>query len=1125
MPPAADIRIRDVQKLEEDLQIRGETARMQFRRRGLDDRTTEAAFAEVLVTWNEWFREVGSPRKILTSDVFAWLCECARTHHQTDDGRLAIGLLMRLMGDFPAGVGTGQDRHDDLGRFAVFFCLRRLAEITGASPAWGEVQLTPADEGRASMLTGDPSIAKGFSDEQLKEAVRTFCADHGGSSDLFGRFAQDLARLGDVLEDPAASDRDRHIARAALEYFRRESDAIPDHLGMIGLIDDVFVVRRAIESIDPTRAAIAKVLDEVVRDSPFLPHVHLGDGERERALGEFMLVNFSMIASRSGRPGAPGGEYEPEIPKGKVLVLPGGASIVVLLGWLRALVNLHASIDLQAREFEPGDRLVILTTRAESEFSAYGRLDGVKFVACERSRATHFQVATCGRAGAGKSLNSYPIAELAAFGLSNRSTKRHRRGDIKVDAQETPLGPLARLFGLPRTVSVPQDPPIVIVVAPRGLAESVLAETRLAGEPLSRVLPVERAEVRGHQLERRPLETNLGGTPLLTLVADLQEARWIVETNRYRRPVTVLAAIKHGAVENAAELDRLIEDGAETLFVLEEGDSSSIEALARNEKVLFWNWSEDWVRSLHRMPREERGRSPEGSPESQASHGGAFRSEAALWRRAEAAVHVIELEVSGVSDAAEALRLLETEYKSHPDILLQEWIASALRALLETLQTLGANERLPEMLRQLDVRAGEGRRSWHAPIPDVVALVRRQLELAMDATVREKPKTCRVLKWAKEHGAGRIFAPERIRQDIARDPELSGLSWWEGRRGEQLDVPLLVPAWLGRARMQKLLEPALSTDVTLLLTRQEAEWYASFRGHRVRSRDRLTKLSRARPALRVDTSRATDRREAPPPAGREGLDEAADRLRREISLRKYSKGDQNASEPVKARLVYFAGGWEAAYGTRSAVLTVTHLFSETRGEADGSVREVLPSQLVEGDRVLARLGSDTDAIRKAADEFLKPGLRARSSEWRAALGRFFGQRSRREMLRRLRDAGCMRAERTIIDWVEDDRVIGPMDDADVDAIAKATGDDLLVKGLAACKAAIVEVRSAHRRAGQVLAEKVVAKAAGVLRSIGKSGRLPEIVEIDESLLLLTVESVDTETVDVPRHVVNQVRAP
>lgn len=164
------------------------------------------------------------------------------------------------------------------------------------------------------MLTGDPSIAKGFSDEQLKEAVRTFCADHGGSSDLFGRFAQDLARLGDVLEDPAASDRDRHIARAALEYFRRESDAIPDDLGMISLIDDVFVVRRAIESIDPTRAAIAKVLDEVVRDSPFLPHVHLGDGERERALGEFMLVNFSMIASRSGRPGAPGGEYEPEIP-------------------------------------------------------------------------------------------------------------------------------------------------------------------------------------------------------------------------------------------------------------------------------------------------------------------------------------------------------------------------------------------------------------------------------------------------------------------------------------------------------------------------------------------------------------------------------------------------------------------------------------------------------------------------------------------------------------------------------------------------------------------------------------------------------------------------------------------
>jgi hypothetical protein len=253
------------------------------------------------------------------------------------------------------------------------------------------------------------------------------------------------------------------------------------------------------------------------------------------------------------------------------------------------------------------------------------------------------------------------------------------------------------------------------------------------------------------------------------------------------------------------------------------------------------------------------------------------------------------------------------------------------------------------------------------------------------------------------------------------------------------------------------------------------------------------------------------------------VDEVVDRVRRAAVRRKLGVADDGA-ESVDARLIYFGGGYWAPFTPDHRVNSVTHLFGGSQHEpSSDALREVPASELRVGDKIIVVRGSEHDAIRHAADAVLSPGKRAAAAEWQRAIRRFLESgRSLVELRRKLEVEGCARASLTIRNWANDDRVIGPMgaEDGTLNAIQRATGDQLLKDRMDECLAAISLVRGTHLSIAHRLAEQVLATAHAHLDDLEASD---EAVELDDRLLLLTVESVDTKVVPVPRQVVNRLR--
>jgi len=121
----------------------------------------------------------------------------------------------------------------------------------------------------------------------------------------------------------------------------------------------------------------------------------------------------------------------------------------------------------------------------------------------------------------------------------------------------------------------------------------------------------------------------------------------------------------------------------------------------------------------------------------------------------------------------------------------------------------------------------------------------------------------------------------------------------------------------------------------------------------------------------------------------------------------------------------------------------------------------------------------------------------------------------------LHACGCSRSEPTIRRWLESDSIIGPKRvPEDIIAIQKATGDEELLKSLDGCAGSIRQLWSMHRRAARSLAEKVLSSAREWL----DAGAAPdELVEIEDRLVLVTVESVDPGRIGVPRRILNQIQ--
>jgi len=604
-----------------------------------------------------------------------------------------------------------------------------------------------------------------------------------------------------------------------------------------------------------------------------------------------------------------------------------------------------------------------------------------------------------------------------------------------------------------------------------------------------------------------------GGDDLLTVVRTSAEALELAEQADLD-VLAVVAGVRPGSTD-AANLRRLAGDGIPVLAVVEERDEEAQETFQRGG-FRFWSWDEDWLRYL-RWPS----RGTQSTSHPVAAYEGRFRA------RASARVEVVELDLPALDDAKSALERLDRLSREREDESLEAAVGGGFGTLVQLCRAcVGSLERPIKSLESFRLHVQSGTRWWPDEAVAAAEAALAALEAAISLLREKNPKQEFLSSWARTNPAGLVGAPPFVREAAGAMPEFAGLTWLAGAGRSVVTGPLLVPSWMGRVTMERLLVPPASPNVTLALYGPELSWYRSLTRRRTKSRERIRRLVQDRSTIPLAPRGVEAPLPAPPPVDEPSsaeplVDEIVDRVRRAHVLRRL--GGDAAGDEAPARLVYFAGGAWVPFGPNHSVNTVTHLVeSGPSGDSD-TLREISASELRSGDIVVMVRGSSHDALRHGADILLPAGAREMATLWRAALQRCLDAgHTSTELRKQLEREGCRRTAQTIRNWLTNERIIGPKDalTGTMEAIQKATGDPELGEKLQACKEAIHTVRGTHFTVAHQLAVRVLERAREWLDA---DTRPDELVEVEERLVLLTVDSVDAELAEVPRGALNRLR--
>lgn len=1047
----------------------------------------------LLARLSEWYTQTQQKRDpAVDGGTFALLCDYVRASGNRKVRDLALGALRRAARD--------SQSHLHRARFETEFALGRIRALTGETPLWSDAHLSERDRGDASALFEAAQGDRSYTDAALRAAVEAFVAEHQSDSSIFGRLASDLILLSHALDSTETDQDHRRTARAALTYFAVAADAVPDGRGLAGLLDDIFIVRRAVDEIHPYRGALSHLLDDVVAQWPFIGSLAFQAGMDRYAFSEFMIINSALLLE-SVSPSTSA--------RGSALIVPDSGPLPFFLGFVTALSEIQRWLDPAARpSFLPGERLVNREGGGEAEFQAYCR----NVEPCDNSaEATHFRFKTTGKRG---SVQWRPIAELACFRRVADDRTAMRRGRLLFDPHGMTIGPLERLFGSVEPILLPKERGRTLVVGPLSVNQTLAEEHELWGTPLVDVIPMGKARVVDDRFdEEHWTSRGVGGRPLLVFLRTSAEAAEMVDDSQHD-VVSVIAAVKPNSID-AVNLARIASRDVPVVAILDEGDTDAQDHLSE-AGFRVWTWDERWFGSLRWPPRGPTHR-----------RNALENYERRLVDAAKARLTVERRDLPELDNASIELSGLETRARAEDNEMLDDVIVGGFGLLVRVcrcvdLLTGPAADEMQTQLAAFIERAKAGKHWWS---DEVVASVERLIHCLQDAVARlseDNPKRSALLAWSASHPSGVVLVDRRTFSESGSLRESSQVRLVRQLDRDDVPAQVLIPAWLGRDHMARLLHPPVAGDVTLLLYGPERAWYGTHEGRRSATRNRLSTLAAKQTAFPRLANRGGTL--PPPPPSARVVDDEPDefivRARRAHAMRILGRTD---GETVRAHLVNFAGGYWAAFATTRIIHTVTHLVvADEKGSEDGQLVETIAADLKGGDLVLLLRGSDRDALRDAVDAQAPPGARGSADIWRGALRRrALAGSSLDSLVDALSRAGCRRTPATVRRWIEDEDMIGPRyGDRDIDAIVTVTRDEQLTRSLATCKGAITLLRGLHSSVGRTLAKQVLKRA----REWIDAGAEPnDLIHIEDRLVVVSVNSVDPQPVDVPRGSANRLQ--
>jgi hypothetical protein len=407
---------------------------------------------------------------------------------------------------------------------------------------------------------------------------------------------------------------------------------------------------------------------------------------------------------------------------------------------------------------------------------------------------------------------------------------------------------------------------------------------------------------------------------------------------------------------------------------------------------------------------------------------------------------------------------------------------------------------------------------------DAIAAMQSRLRV-FDASIREgNPKAAAV---SEELGQRRGVKLYFLDSRLTREASQAYAEWCVVTTPDtnSAENGAVVAGWYNRRRMEKLLCPAFTDPLVLVLYDCEYRWWAGFEREREQAREQRrasSDRSKVFPQVRGWRPQAAPSAASRPDVGGEPVhtsaadDEDQWGVFAGYLLREHAPTVSEDSVP--ARLVSFTDGSYGLFTESYKLNTVTRLL-DTPGEENVKLERLEVARLEEGDAVLFST-SGQDAIKEVADTLLPSGIRVVAALWRDALVAYCKSTNNEpEKLREsLHAAGCEVHTQTVTNWLRDEDQIGPQKYIQhIPAIAKATRDQALSARLTEVVEAVGTIRSAHLQAGALLAKRVRDEALELLAGDKKS--LDE--DTPASFDIVRIEEVALHEVDVRRSSVNR----
>lgn len=933
-------------------------------------------------------------------------------------------------------------------------------------------QLTRAERTTALKMLddlGDRSISAGELIQHAEEIVKEFDGFYVG----FGaRFQRELNCLKRALAGHNLSEEHQRIIRGALVYLLEEQDVVPDELGLIGLMDDMYVVRQAATVIDPELTALSDTAEQVLFDLPFLKDFHLENDERIAGyrLSDFALNSFKPISTVLLDPTLTKRVYVRTVQTGAQTILYSILSSLSLISLRTGLKDPQEYID--ELPFEAGEKVLI-------DQKSVAVFEGVETISDTLMLKLRTDIEHEG--GTLGSWQNLPAKELGRLMPCDQERVTRGFSTAYITSNETEISPLEQLLHQTNQPVLFNPDRRVFCVCLKQDWDAFYKDAHLFGLNLGRVFPISRINREG---EIDGISSSITPDQATMFVAhDIDSLTELVVDGFVRSNDLIIVDATSQESKIAGVLELLLSK-ANVFIYGGDLDSSSGKFLNENG-FTFFDWP-DYLASESVNTNSIDSLRPL-----------AFSWEPKLKRQVNLTfdlVNVVSQDLDLFFEAFEKFTKAFRRYQREEGVaeignLLIQFAVKAMSsntlcARIDVSQVLNSeafelkarietDHYIPDELKQI---AGE--------LLDVWNLKGALILSARDEAIGKLTKTLNL--------DAVLVAPKWIAMDQVSE---SWVAFGDFRKSPQAGKVVVFPFWPSKGSVKKIARGGQSSSFIFLLSNGEEKWYRHYQ-----SLGRLPDFTftNIEPELsHLVTSSIKDIEVYEPVIDNDDLVVDFKIAAASLHAESLVKEAPNRPATTATRLLLLEPEAQVFATDRS------HFTVVEAQDGDYRIWERPGNKVKAGDFLLFFSSTDRSVIRSRADDILEEGRRSVAKQWQSEV------RSKLKLLgltnegfqRRLSEKGLDRHIVTIDNWIEDDDLIAPKKYKVILPIifeVLALDESLLANIINA----IGDVYAAHLEAAKVLGKEV-------------KDQLSQTGEVTTDLTVYTVETVAPVSIEVP----------